>query len=196
MQKASARGCCKPYWLSEAGWLASHMSHMRGGCSQMFWAPWCLCGAKCDAPSSLRTCHWPPHSTSPFHEPQPEAGHGCKCWSWDGSWWYNFFQTSSRQPKPQGLALSIMPSPSTRTGVKINAFLGRRLRHPSPPRTRHGPRCLRPLPTVSIDPKRTAMLLSSWSRILRQRDALKKDPELLFSCFLDNAYSIRRSCLR
>ena len=52
------RRCRKPYWLSEAGRLASHMSHMPGGCSQMFWAPWCLFGAECDAPSSL---HLPAH---------------------------------------------------------------------------------------------------------------------------------------
>ena len=43
----------KPAWLSRAGRPASHTLHMPGGCSQMFWAPWCLCGAVCDAPSSL-----------------------------------------------------------------------------------------------------------------------------------------------
>ena len=54
------------------------------------------------------------------------------------------FRASSRQPKLQGLALSIMPSRSTRTGVKIDAFSGRRLRRlrpGRPPRT--------PLPTPS-----------------------------------------------
>ena len=94
------------------------------------------------------------------------------------------FRASSRQPKPQGLALSIMPSRSTRIGVKIDAFLGRRLRHPRPgrpPRTRPGPRCLRPLPTMSIGPKRTAMPLSSSAqpsafRALAARHAWESGP--------------------